>query len=274
MTGARGQEFESLEGLDPAARTGLNQLLWAVADTKLLLGYHYGEWTFGTPELEAAVASCSLSQAELGHVRLLHAILNKHWTEDPEEVVERRSASAFANIAFLDRPVADWPAFVVMNAVVDLATTRVLHTLRGSAFRPLRMSVEKMLDEERHHLHHGRGWFRTVGRSGGTGRDRLQQATDEALAAAALWLGPSNDPGDQALVAAGVKSVPNAEVLAALRTDVAEMAAACDLALPAASAPAFAGWNAATRRVTPGGPDDDIVFHLRGAANEMFKLGE
>jgi len=269
------QEFDSLEGMPAAAAEGLHSLLWALADTKLLLGYHYGEWTFGTPELEAAVASCSLSQSELGHVRLLHALLKKHWGDDAETLAERRAPAEFANIGFLDRPVDSWPAFVAMNAVVDLAATRVLATLQGSAFKPLRMSVDKMLDEERHHAHHGRGWFRTLGRRGGTDADRLRTATEDALAAAAVWLGPPDDPGDRALVAAGIRTRSGSDVLAGLAEDLHALATESGITPPAPVPVAFKAWNPRTRRTAgSAGPADDILFHLRGDANALFKVGE
>jgi len=272
-TGAR--EFESLDGMPSAAAEGLHCLLWALADTKLLLGFHYGEWTFGTPELEAAVASCSLSQSELGHVRLLHAILKKHWNGDPDATIESRPAAAFANTAYLDQPVDGWPAFVAMNAVVDLAATRVLASLRGSAFKPLRMSVDKMLDEERHHAHHGRGWFRTLGRRGGADAEQLATATGRALGAVAVWLGPPDDPADRALTEAGIRRESSFAVFTALSEDLRQLAAEAGVAMPTAVPVAFAGWNPRTRRnVGARGPADDILFHLRGEANAMFRLGE
>lgn len=267
------QEYDSLEGMTDAAARGLYHLLWGLADTKLLLGYHYGEWTFGTPELEAAVASCSLSQSELGHVRLLHAVIRKHWNEDPDADVDAREPGGFANIAYLDEAIRDWPACVAMNAVVDLAATRVLAALRNSAFKPLRMSVDKMLDEERHHAHHGRGWFRTLGREGGDGAEHLREATERALTTVTVWFGPPDQPEDRALVDAGITTVPGPEILAGLREDVAAMAKEAGIAIPAGTAPSFDGWDPRTRRAG-GGPAEDIVYHLRGAANAMFKLGE
>ena len=272
---ARQREFESLDGMPAAAAEGLHHLLWGLADTKLLLGYHYGEWTFGTPALEAAVANCSLSQSELGHARLLHALLKKHWGEDPEALIERRAPGAFANIAFLDTPIAGWPAFVAMNAVVDLAATRVLAALEGSTFKPLRMSVGKMLDEERHHAHHGRGWFRTVGRLGGDDAERLRTATGHALAAVAVWLGPGDDPGGRALLDAGIVGQSSLDLLAGLAGDVRMLADEAGVPVPSPTPAVFKGWDPRTRR-TPGsrGPAEDIVFHLRGGANVLFKLGE
>jgi 1,2-phenylacetyl-CoA epoxidase catalytic subunit len=271
----RQREFESLDGMPETAAGGLHSLLWALADTKLLLGYHYGEWTFGTPALEAAVASCSLSQSELGHVRLLHALLKKHWGEDPEALVEQRAPEAFANIGFLDAPIPGWPGFVAMNAVVDLAATRVLAALEGSSFKPLRMSVGKMLDEERHHAHHGRGWFRTVGRLGGDDAERLRTAAGHALASVAVWLGPGDDSGGRALLEAGIVSQSALDVLTALAGDVRQLADEAGIPVPSPTPTVFKGWDPRTRRIKGSqGPAEDIVFHLRGGANALFKLGE
>jgi 1,2-phenylacetyl-CoA epoxidase catalytic subunit len=275
MTGATSQEFDSPDGMPRAAADGLHCLLWALADTKLLLGYHYGEWTFGTPALEAAVANCSLSQSELGHARLLHALLKKHWDEDPETLVETRRPVDFANVGYLDAPITGWPGFVAMNAVVDLAATRVLAALEGSAFKPLRMSVGKMLDEERHHAHHGRGWFRTVGRGGGDAARELGVAAGRALAAVAVWLGPADDPGGTALADTGIAARTPFDLLDAIGDDVRQLAFDAGVVLPRPVAAGFKRWAPRTRRSAGSrGPAEDIVFHLRGGANALFKVGE
>jgi ring-1,2-phenylacetyl-CoA epoxidase subunit PaaC len=269
----RGREFESLDGMPDACARGLHHLLLACADTKLLLGYHYGEWTFGTPALEAAVANCSLAQAELGHVRLLHALLEKHFGEDPDDLVDRRPPQAFANVGYLDHPIADWAGVVAANYVVDLAVTRVLYALRQSTFKPLGASVDKMLDEERYHLHHGRGWFRTLAAPSRKDRGTLERHVQAAAASVAEWLGPPDEPEDRSLVAAGVKAEDNRTLLDAVRGDVAELAGPLGIRVAAAPPAAFAGWTAANRRIAGGGPDDEILFHLRGAKNAMYKLG-
>lgn len=272
MTTNTTTEFASTEGMPEAARTGLRNLLLACADTKLLLGYHYGEWTFGTPALEAAIANCSLAQTELGHVRLLHAVLRNHYDDDSDALIERRAAHDFANIAYLDRPITAWPAFVAANYVVDLAVTRVLHALKDSAFKPLRMSVDKMLDEERYHIHHGQGWFRTL--AGGDDRSRMavQEAVNTALAGVVEWFGPADEPGDAALVESGCKARSNAEILASLLGDVHEAAGPLAVQIDVERHTGFEGWNPETRRRDEAGPDDEILAHLRGSKNEIFKL--
>jgi ring-1,2-phenylacetyl-CoA epoxidase subunit PaaC len=251
--------------------SGLRHALIACADTKLLLAYHYGEWTFGPPELEAAVACCSLSQTELGHVRLLHGILKKHFGEDPAALIEERVADDFANIGFLDSEIPDWAALVAANYVVDLAVTRVIHAMQGSSFKPVRMSVEKMLEEERYHVHHGQGWFRALASRGGDAKATIGRQLEAALASAIVWFGPPGSPEDLALVEAGVKSKTNDAIRDDLVADIEQTAGELAISLDLAT-PDLVGWTAANRRAGDGGPDEDILYHLRGSKNEIFKL--
>lgn len=255
-----------------AARTGLRNLLIACADSKLLLGYHYGEWTFGTPALEAAIANCSLAQTELGHVRLLHAVLRNHFDVDSDALIDRRQPAAFANVGYLDKPITDWPGFVAANYVVDLAVTRMLYALRDSAFRPLRMSVEKMLDEERYHIHHGQGWFRTLATRDAKSREAVRTAVNDALSTVVEWFGPDGDAEDTALVEGGCKAQLNTAILMSVFEDIAEAAGPLDVHLDVERHTSFEGWDPATRRRDGAGPDDEILQHLRGSKNEMFKL--
>jgi len=269
---SNGPTFDSLDGLDETAVTGLRHVMLACADTKLLLGYHYGEWTFGPPELEAAVANCSLSQTELGHVRLLHAVLKRHYDDDPDALIDDRAGRDFANVAFLDGDLPDWPAYVAANYIVDLAITRVLHSLRGSAFKPLRMSLDKMIDEERYHAHHGTGWFRTIAQRGDRERALLAERCQVALDSVVTWFGPPDEPGDAAIVKAGVKARTNGDIRAAMLEDVSAMAGSLGVELRAGVPKTWTGWNPATRRARDGGPAEDILYHLRGASNAIFKL--
>lgn len=268
-TTATTRTFESAADLAPDVRAALRRLLLGCADTKLLLGYHYGEWTFGTPALEAAVANCSIAQAELGHVRLLHGILKTNWDDDPDQLVEGRAAAAFASIRYLDHDLPDWPAVVAMNFVVDLAITRVIHALKDSAFLPLRGCADKLLQEERYHIHHGQGWFRTL--AGGDRREAVAAVVDRALADVVEWFGPDGAPDDALLTRAGIKAASDADLRRALLADVARVAAAYGLTPGAADPPAAGAWDPDRRRAGPGAPSDEVLYHLRGTKNEVFK---
>ncbi|NIR70692.1 hypothetical protein GWO43_27845, partial [candidate division KSB1 bacterium] len=204
-------------------KQSLRHLLIACADTKLLLGYHYGEWTFGPPEIEAAIACCSLCQTELGHVRLLHAILNKHYGHDPDELVEKRKPEEFANIAYLDREIKDWSEFVAANYVVDLAVTSLLYSMKQSSFKPLHMSLEKMLQEERYHVHHGQGWFRTLAKKNKDTKAAIETTGKRALSNVVEWFGPPDTEEDQELVHAGIKAESNGQILQNLLSELGKV---------------------------------------------------
>ncbi len=274
--------FESTDKMKPECKAALRNVLLACADTKLLLGYHYGEWTFGPPEIEAAIACCSLCQTELGHVRLLQGLLNKHYGEDPGALVETRDPADFANIAFLDSEIKNWAEVVAVNYVVDLAVTTLLHGMRDSTFLPLHMSLEKMLQEEKYHIHHGQGWFRTLAKKNEETRSALAVAAGRALRNVVEWYGPPDAKDDQVLVAAGIKAESNVEILARLLNEVgrtgAELNVELGLAGNAASGwrltqePDWSEWRAETRRIGSTSPDEQILYHLRGSKNQVFKL--
>lgn len=276
MMKSQTNEFDSTEGMSPACKTALRNLLIACADTKLLLGFHYGEWTFGPPQIEAAIACCSLCQTELGHVRLLHGILNKHYGDDPDTLVESRKPEEYANIAYLDHEIKDWAEFVAANYVVDLGVTAMLYSMQVSSFKPLHMSLEKMLQEERYHIHHGQGWFRTLALKNEETKKALQKTAQNALGRVVEWFGPANDEEDLELVKAGIKSDSNAEILKKYVDELSKLAENLKVDLDfskARGSQKWNGWNPRTRRIDKSGPSEAILYHLRGSKNQVFKLG-
>ena len=273
--------FESTEGMTQECKEALRYLLLACADTKLLLGYHYGEWTFGPPEIEAAVAFCSLCQSELGHVRLLHALLTKHYKDDPVKLVESAKPEEYANISYLDNEIKNWPDIVAANYVVDLAVTTFLLSMKTSSFKPLHMSLGKMLDEERYHIHHGQGWFRTLAKKSAETKQAIQKSAQVALAKVVEWFGPPDSGYDQVLVQAGIKSESNSEILDKYLSELGNLAAGLEVDLGLSKANGtwqlnttfdWNSWDPKTRRLTKTGPDPEILYHLRGSKNKVFKL--
>jgi ring-1,2-phenylacetyl-CoA epoxidase subunit PaaC len=259
--------------LPAECREPLRDLLIACADTKLLMGYHYGEWTFGAPMIESAVAHCSLAQGELGHVRLLHGILKAHFAVDPDFLVEQRPAAQFASVPYLDRALPTWESVVAMTLVVDLAITHVIASIRDSTFAPMRSCAAKLMEEERYHLQHGRGWLRTL-----AGQPHSRQAVAAAIVVACAdvheWFGPGATPGDRALVAAGVKAGTDQAILQDVFGEIQAMttSASVDTSRMAAAAPVFEGWTPARRRGRAASPSDEVLYHLRGTKNAVFKV--
>lgn len=251
--------------------------LVALSDTKLLLGYHYGEWTFGPPAIEAGIAACSMAQEEFGHTRLLDGILKREFDLEIDPLADDRPPGAIASIAFLDRPLGSWTGLVAANAVVDLALSLVLSSFQGGSFQPLARAVPKMLLEERFHAEHAEGWVHLIESRGGHARDALHDALRRALEAVTAFFGP---PGyDAEMVRSGVRTSDDDSLRRRLCSRIASLvedpvtvglARDGDGWAPAGGVD-WSGWDPARRRLDAGGPDAAILDELRGTKNVAFK---
>ncbi len=262
--------------MSEARNEALRATLVALSDSKLLLGYHYGEWTFGPPAIEAGIAACSMAQEEFGHARLLNGILKREFGMETDPLADTRAPEAVAAIDFLDHPFSSWADVVAANAVVDHALSLELSAFDGG-WEPLARVVPKMLLEEKFHYAHAEGWMRLIDSEGGDARALLDPALTRALAAAAAFFGP---PGhDAELVEAGLKRVSDDELRARLFRRVAARLsnpAAAGLAGEGdswrlADPPAWAEWNMERRRLAAGGPERAMLDELRGTKNVAFK---
>lgn len=260
-----------------SAELGIRSTLVALSDTKLLLGYHYGEWTFGPPAIEAGIAACSMAQEEFGHTRLLGGILKREFEIEIDPLADLRPPEAFASIAFLDHPLQSWTGLVAANAVVDLTLSLVLSSFEGGSFQPLARVVPKMLLEERFHTEHAEGWVRLIESGGETARVALRENIRRALDDVAAFFGP---PGhDEELIRSGIRSVDDEALrerlcarLAGLVLDPAAVGLARDGdGWSLVRAIDWSGWDPGRRRLAPGGPDQEMLDELRGTKNVAFK---
>ncbi len=275
--------FKSASELSETQRKALRALLLALADTKLFLGFHYGEWTFGTPALEACIAACSMSQDEFGHLRLLHACLTTQFSEQPQELLERRALSTFANVPSLDKPLQSWSEFVAVNLLTDGAMTALLSALQRSAFEPVANFVDKMVAEEKHHVRNAQGWFRSLATANAQTQAALEDSCRRVLVATLEWLGPSEQEMTSALTDAGILNTTWSQVRQKFLDWVGPLSEEqrLDIGLEkqnghwlARRALDFSAWNPMTRRCAATQPDEKLLYHLRGSKNAIFKLGE
>jgi phenylacetate-CoA oxygenase PaaI subunit len=254
----------------------LRTTIVALSDTKLLLGYHYGEWTFGPPAIEAGIAACSMAQEEFGHARLLNGILKREFDLEIDPLNDVRMPAEFASIAFLDRPFESWADVVAANTVVDQALSLAVSAFMNAGYEPLSKVAAKMLMEEKFHHAHAEGWVRLMEGRGGAPRDATRASMARALKDAAAFFGP---PGhDASLVEAGLKSTLDDALRNRLFARVARL-----LEDPRAvgleqvgdgwgfEPLAWEEWDPDRRRLDPGGPEQAILDELRGTKNVAFK---
>jgi phenylacetate-CoA oxygenase PaaI subunit len=265
---------ESAAALAPDVRAALRDLILVLADSKRLLGFRYGAWILGAPELETGIACASMAQDEWGHARLMYALL-KDFGEDVDRLEHARAPHEYRSMEVLDREPDDWAGVVALNALADSALTVQLGTFRDSAYLPLRQRAEKLLAEEQYHRAHGMAWAR---RYGGASPEAQQRFADVALAMLPpllAWFGPQDGRG--ALLA-------NAGICDSFPDGLREFfLVVCSPVIEAISRVRPEGWmslldfdsfdEARRRRAGAGeGPDAETITRVRGDRNRDFLL--
>lgn len=263
--------------LDDDARLGLQTTVIALSDTKLLLGYHYGEWTFGPPAIEAGIAACSMAQEEFGHTRLFNRILKREFDIEIDPLNDTRPPDVFASIAFLDRAFKSWADLVAANVVVDQALSLVVSAFAEQGFDPIARITDKMLLEERFHYAHAEGWVRLMEEQGGAPREALRESVSRAIRDTSAFFGPSGH--DATLVTAGLKHTDDDGLRQRLLDRLASLLSepeavgltSGDQGWTLSEPLSWDDWDAARRRLNRGGPDAAILDELRGTKNVAFK---
>jgi 1,2-phenylacetyl-CoA epoxidase catalytic subunit len=224
-----------------------------------------------------------MSQDEFGHLRLLHACLNTQFNDHPQDLLEHRAFAEFSNVSSLDQPLGSWADFVAVNLLTDGALTVLLTALQHSSFEPVANFVDKMVEEEKHHVRNAQGWFHTLATHSSQTQAALEESCRRVLAATLEWLGPEQHDMMHALEQDGIINTSWESVRQHFFDWIGPFAETQRIALGIAregqhwhaSLPIdFSNWNPLTRRCTASQPDEKLLYHLTGSKNAIFKLGE
>lgn len=250
----------------------LGALLLSLADNKRLLGMRYSEWILGAPTLEAGIACSAMAQDEWGHGRILYAML-KDFGRDPGALEHEREAEEYLTIEVLDASPEEWPRLLALNALVDSAIAVQCASLSESRYSPLHYKMGKLLDEERFHFEHARGW---TARLAGTaaGRSSLADAYGAALAPCLRWFGRTDGDIWAALVDEQViDGDPDAQ-RARWLARVGPLLENVGLEIPSAAGAEldWTQWDETRRRKTGGGPDAETLGRVRGDKNRAMLM--
>ncbi|HEX7472033.1 MAG TPA: 1,2-phenylacetyl-CoA epoxidase subunit PaaC, partial [Candidatus Limnocylindrales bacterium] len=188
--------------LTPALRDALAELLLALADDELVIGYWDSEWTGIAPLLEEDVAMTSLATDEIGHARAFYTLFGDLTGRDPDAVAYDRPSDAVRHAHLLDHPRTDWAFSIARRWLYDTADAVRLEVLAASAYRPLAELVAKVRREERYHLMHADAWLRRLARADAVARGHLDRAWALLVDDGSSVFAPL--PGEAALVDAGI----------------------------------------------------------------------
>ncbi len=252
------------ETLPKGTEDEFKSLLFAISDTKLLLGYHFGEWTFRTPSLESGIATCNFAQDELGHVRLFHGLLKNHLNESDATLIHERPAEKYNTVICLNSSMSSWLELITISAVIDGGVTILLESMSDSSFRPLRERVGKILQEEKFHSDYSEAWVTSLASDGSGGSELVGDVLKKAVPAFASWLNKLNASN---LIEAGILKKSMKESLGSSFKKFEILAKNAGLDLPELKA--IASDDGADY---PQYPQEDIIYSLRGEKNVVFRV--
>lgn len=264
--------WKSAANVPESLRDPLATLLLSLADNKRLLGMRYSEWILGAPTLEAGIACSAMAQDEWGHSRILYAML-KDFGHDPGALEHEREADEYLSSELLDRPPDDWTGLLALNALLDTAISVQCDALGESRFTPLHYKMGKLLDEERFHFEHARGWTERLAETD-AGRDALRASYVAALGPSLRWFGRGDGEIWTALAAEGVIEGSPDEQRGRWLERVGPLFALVGVEAPDPSGAAgdWSDWDDDRRRSGGGGPDEDTLSRVRGDKNRAMLM--
>jgi ring-1,2-phenylacetyl-CoA epoxidase subunit PaaC len=155
-------------------------LLLAIADDELVLGWRDSEWTGIAPFLEEDVALSSIAQGEIGHARALYELAGAELGTAPDELAFDRKPEEYRCAPLVElRLVHDWAATIARRFLYETADAIRVEALQAAADPELAGLAAKMEREEAYHRMHATMWAERL---------RAEPRFTEALAT--LW-GPA-----------------------------------------------------------------------------------
>jgi ring-1,2-phenylacetyl-CoA epoxidase subunit PaaC len=151
----------------------VDELLLAIADDELVLGWRDSEWTGVAPVLEEDVAFSSIAQNEIGHARALYQLLS----EDADALAFDRAPEEYRCSQLVElRFVPDWARTIARRVLYEAADELRLEVLKGSADTAVAGLAAKIDREEAYHRMHAEMW-----------RERLRDEPRFLEAVEELW---------------------------------------------------------------------------------------
>ncbi len=270
--------YKAADDVPAAVRDALGELLFTLADNKRLLGIRYSDWILGAPSVEAGISCSAMAQDEWGHARIVYAML-RDFGRDPEALEHERDALEYRNTELTDRDVSSWPEVIALNLLLDTALTITFEALHESRFEPIHYKVRKLLDEERYHFEHARGWTARLAETP-AGRGALDTAFRGAWNACLSSFGPDDDPVTRELANEGILSGDAAAMRRSWLARIGPILEAAELDLvrrqdgewDSTLEMEWSGWSPERRRAEEGGPDEDTLARVRGDRNRSLLM--
>ena len=153
-------------------------LLLAMADDELVLGWRNSEWTGIAPFLEEDVAFSSIAQNEIGHARALYELVAAELGTTADELAFDRQPEEYRCSPLVELRRLEWARTIARHWLYETADEIRLGALIASDDAEIAGIARKMDREETYHRMHAEMWVERL-LSSDEGRRRLEEALDE-----------------------------------------------------------------------------------------------
>jgi ring-1,2-phenylacetyl-CoA epoxidase subunit PaaC len=154
--------------------SGRAEMLLAIADDELILGWRDSEWTGIAPSLEEDVAFSSIAQNEIGHARALYELAARDLGTTADELAFDRAPDEYRSAPLVELRRLDWAHTIARHWLYETADELRLAALVASGDAELAGLAAKMDREEVYHRMHAQMWADRL-----RGEQRFEAAVDE-----------------------------------------------------------------------------------------------
>ena len=153
-------------------------LLLALADDELILGWRNSEWTGIAPFLEEDVAFSSIAQNEIGHARALYELAAAELGTTADELAFDRQPDEYRSAPLVELRRLEWARTIARHWLYETADEIRLASLKASDDPELAGVAAKIDREEAYHRMHAEMWIDRL-LATDEGRSRLDEAVNE-----------------------------------------------------------------------------------------------
>lgn len=162
----------------------IKDLLYRLADDKLIIGHRMSEWIGMGPILEEDIAFASMAQDEVGHSQAYYNLLHDLGEDIPDKIAFMRSEAEYRSSHFVEYPIGDYAFSLMRHYLFDMADMVRLKHLSSSSYRPLASLATKLSREEKYHQLHGRTWVQQLSTRTEEAKLKMQAALTDLYPAA------------------------------------------------------------------------------------------
>ena len=153
-------------------------LLLALADDELILGWRNSEWTGIAPFLEEDVAFSSIAQNEIGHARALYELVARELGTDADALAFDRPPGEYRSAPLVELRRLEWARTIARHWLYETGDAIRLQALKQSDDPEVAGVAAKIDREEVYHRIHAEMWIDRLLASD-DGRRRLNEAIEE-----------------------------------------------------------------------------------------------